>query len=106
MENTRTPDDPPAGARLDADAARRVAALITAGLHAPPEPDQRRADPVLRAAYGDALSRATACLPLLVHLVNTLLRDLADALGVAAADLWQQRAIGAAALYDEGGPRG
>ncbi|WP_432162337.1 hypothetical protein [Streptomyces tendae] len=106
MENTRTPNEPPAGAALDSDAVRRVAALITAGLHAPTAPDERRADPVLRAAYGDALVRATACVPVLAHLVGVLIGDLADAQQTTPAELWASRAVGTAALLEEGGPRG
>jgi hypothetical protein len=97
---TATPTPP--GGHLDTDAVRAVAALVTAGLHAPAAPEERRADPVLRAAYGDALIRATACLPIFAHLVRVLLHDLAAARQTTPAELWETRAVGAAALYEEG----
>lgn len=96
--------NPSPAPRLDTDAVRRVAALITAELHTPVE--KWETDPVLRAAWGDALYRATACMPFCLHVIRVLINDLAEAQHTTPAALWQARATTAAALYENGDGRG
>ncbi|KES07320.1 hypothetical protein BU52_09950 [Streptomyces toyocaensis] len=99
-----TRPDPQSSARPDPRAVRQVSALVTAWVDAAPR--QREDDPAVLATLDDALDNAVRCLPILADLVNTLLCDLSDVYGVPASALWQRRALAAAALYDEGGPRG